>query len=222
MDSTEDHTITQQLNVGKHTVRTKHLAWCINTHLAGFGMGTRRQLAMYTYAAITRAFDETELYLGRDEQWGTTPVERLEATTRKLPGNRLLLRAGFSYKHELSLSQQRAVLLEGLRARHPEINENDIEHQWGGAISMTRNGAPLLTKLGNNTVVLSGCNASGILKMTALGTRAADLLVGNESATLRETVQYCRPSYIPPEPLRKLGVEMSIRKFKRELQQRKM
>lgn len=205
-----------RLRVGDHDVVAKKLALCVNTNLPMFGVGASRQLSMYTYACITRSFDESDVYLGDAEQWGVTPVERLEATTRKLSGNRLMLRIGFSHKRELSASVQRELLLEGVRQRYPQISGDDIEQSWGGAISMTRNGAPLLKMISDSAVALSGCNASGILKMTALGTLAADLLTKKESPMLSETLHYCRPSYIPPEPMRSMGVAMTIRKFKHQ------
>lgn len=209
------------LEVNGLQVNAGRLAVCVNTHAPDLGIAASRQLPMYTYACITRAFDLKQMDLGRDAQWGVTPVERLEATSRKLPGNRLMLRAGFSYKHEWSVDQQRAYLLDAIQRRYPDIHADDLETSWGGAVSLTRNGAPFLRKLSNNAVAVSGCNGSGLLKMTALGALAAHWLLGHDTALLQETLRFSRPSYIPPEPFRAWGVAQNIRKLRRELTEEK-
>jgi glycine/D-amino acid oxidase-like deaminating enzyme len=155
--------------------------------------------------------------LGEAPDWGLTPVERLEATSRKVQGNRLMLRTGFSYKHELESAKAREALAHALSDRYPGMNPDCFEHVWGGAVSLTRNEAPILRRVGRQAYAVSGCNASGILKMTALGELLADLATGRASALLEETLAMCKPAFIPPDPIRRIAVNINLCRFKREL-----
>lgn len=191
----------------------------VNTMLAAFGHAKYRQLAMYTYAGLSRPLGEQyRTLLGNQEQWGVTPVEQLEATSRKTADNRLLLRAGFSYKSELAPDQVRQILQAKLQARYPDAPLDMFEHAWGGAVSLTRNGDAVLAQLGRRLYGVSGCNASGILKMTALGSLLADMACDVDSPLLQESRIHCRPSFIPPEPFRTVAVNLNLQKLKRQLQ----
>ncbi len=207
-----------ELCAGGHRVKARCVLLCVNTDLPGFGYAKYRQLTAYTYAGLTRELTAAESSrLGDGPDWGVTPVERLEATSRKVSGNRLMLRVGFSYKHELEPRRVRAALTASLMARYPGLSPDAFEHAWGGAVSLTRNDAPILRQLADGLYAVSGCNASGILKMTALGHLLAELACGTHSSLLGETLVFSRPSFIPPDPIRRLAVGMQMQRFQREL-----
>jgi len=206
------------VETGGGTVSARTLLLCVNSQLPEFGHAGFRQLTMYTYAGLTRPLSTAEAaQFGRDADWGLTPVERLEATSRKVGGKRYMLRTGFSYKRELPPEQVACLLARALAARHPDLPADIFEHIWGGAVSLTRNDAPILRQVGGRAFVLSGCNASGILKMSALGELLADMAVDRASPLLAETLALSKPAFIPPDPLRRIAVNMNLRKFKREL-----
>lgn len=205
------------LRVGRYTVVAQKVIWTINTQLAEVGLGKDRQLSVYTYACLTQPIANTINTLGHESVWGLTPAEQLEATMRKLPDGRLLFRTGFSYKKELPLATQQQLFYQGLTQRYSFIKKEHIAYGWGGAISMTRNGAPLFKKHDERQVVVSGCNASGILKMTALGQLGADLLLNQSSALLTRTLTYSKPTYIPPEPFRQIGVGLMVSRLRKAL-----
>src|SRR5690606_29412217 len=191
----------------------------VNTLLPTFGHAKYRQLAMYTYAGLSKPLEGRYCQLlGNQEQWGVTPVEQLEATSRKTADNRLLLRAGFSYRSELAPEAVRRILQVKLKARYPDAPDDMFEHAWGGAVSLTRNGEPVLGQFGRRLYAVSGCNASGILKMTALGSLLADMACDIDSPVLQESRIHCRPNFIPPEPLRAVAVNLNLQKLKRQLQ----
>ncbi|PJX25578.1 hypothetical protein CAP48_05920 [Advenella sp. S44] len=207
------------VQAGTSEIRAETVFLAVNALLPQFGHAKYRQLAMYTYAGLSRPLDgQYGQLLGNQQQWGVTPVEQLEATTRKTPDNRLLLRAGFSYKAELACDEVRRILQSKLQARYPDAPADMFEHTWGGAVSLTRNGQSVLGQFGRRLFGVSGCNASGILKMTALGTLLADMACGVGSSLLQETRIHCRPGYIPPEPFRTVAVNLNLQKLKRQLQ----
>lgn len=202
------------LQVGQHRVDTKNVIWATNIFSKDLSLGTKFMIPIYTYAGLTRPLGDSDVSLGTSDEWGVTPVEQLEATTRKLSNGRLLLRVGYSYKRELPVFEQKKIVFEGMKKRYANIQLDDLEFVWGGAVSMTRNGAPLFTKLGANEMLVGGCNASGILKMTALGNLSAEFLLNKDSDLLTETKLRSRPTYIPPEPFRSLGVSFMINRLK--------
>lgn len=208
------------VTAGGHQITAEHLLLCVNTAMPFFGHAKYKQLALYTYAGLSRELSQSESEVfGSVQEWGITPVERLEATSRKLVGKRFMLRAGFSYKRELPAEKIQSMLTDMLLARYPQMPADLFEHVWGGAVSLTRNGDPVFERLGEKVYGLSGCNASGILKMTMLGKLLVDSIAGISSALLQQTQYLSRPSFIPPDPIRRIAVNLSIRKIQQQMNQ---
>lgn len=206
-----------RVRAGDHDIHAESVVLCVNAQLPEFGYARYRQLAVYTYAALSRRLspDESAMF-GEPASWGVTPVERVEATSRKM-ADRFMLRAEYSYGREAGIPGIGRQLAERLRARYPHAPQDLFEHVWGGAVSLTRNGDPVMGCWGRNIYGLSGCNASGILKMTALGRLLAERMAGMDSSLLRETDRFCRPTFIPPDPVRRLAVAAAIRKLNRQV-----
>jgi glycine/D-amino acid oxidase-like deaminating enzyme len=208
------------VTAGGHQITAEHLLLCVNTAMPCFGHAKYKQLTLYTYAGLSRELSQSESEaFGSAAEWGITPVERLEATSRKLGGKRFMLRAGFSYKRELPAEKVRKMLVDMLLARYPQMSADLFEHVWGGAVSLTRNGDPVFERLGDKLYGLSGCNASGILKMTMLGKLLVDSIAGVPSALLKQTQELSRPNFIPPDPIRRIAVDLSIRKIQHQINQ---
>lgn len=205
------------LQVGDHTLQAKKVVWAINSHLKDIKLERSKQLTVYTYACLTDPINATQQFLGEEDSWGLTPVEQLEATIRKLADGRLLFRLGFSYRKELTSIEQREMLYQSLAKRYPNIEKDQLSYVWGGAISMTRNGAPIFKRKNDREIIISGCNASGILKMTALGSLAAKDLLSNSSKLLAATKKHSKPTYIPPDPIRSAVVRFKVNQMKKEL-----
>ena len=205
---------------GDHQIRAGQVLLCVNTDLPRFGHAKFKQLSMYTYAGMTRELSQAEAEIfGAAQDWGLTPVEKLEATSRKIGGKRYMLRTGFSYKNEMAPGAARKILEGALRARYPQLPADMFEHVWGGAVSLTRNGDPYLKQVAEGMHVVSGCNASGILKMSAMGKLLAESAAGIASPLLTQTRGFSRPNFIPPDPLRRIAVHLNIGKIARQMKQ---
>ena len=123
----KENTSGISLQMGEHRLQARKVIWAANTHLSHLGFASRRQVPVYTYACLTEPIDATQQTLGEELAWGLTPAEQLEATTRKLTDGRLLFRSGFSYKKELTVSEQRELLFQGIKKRYPNIKEKQIK-----------------------------------------------------------------------------------------------
>ncbi|MEO6985863.1 MAG: FAD-binding oxidoreductase, partial [Paralcaligenes sp.] len=216
LDKGAPHTLI----VGQNKIQADIVIFCNNVTLPFFGYGKYRQITVYTYAGMTPELTAEELdKLGQASDWGATPAERLGPTTRKLNSRRFLFRAGFSYKKELSPDHINAVLRDMYAKRYPQMRSHQFEYTWGGALSMTRNGVPIFGRMSENVYALSACNASGILKMTALGKLLAEEIAGISGRLLSDTLQFSKPLWIPPEPIRSLAVNYNFAKLKRKMRE---
>ena len=180
------------------------------------GVARSRLAAVYTYAGITPRLDPELLdSLGSVSNWGLLPTHRLGSTLRRTADGRLLVRSGHSYEAELSGSKVTALLQDRLWRRFPQLNSNGqgngkkqgFEHVWGGAVGVTYNTAPVWGEREPGLFISSGCNGGGTVKGTLLGSALAELALGNNE--LDVAAIFGSPSWMPPDPLRRIGFEAS-------------
>ncbi|ETF04387.1 FAD dependent oxidoreductase [Advenella kashmirensis W13003] len=170
-----------------------------------------RLIAIYTYAGLTPALsDEQAAELGPARQWGVLPAHRLGTTLRKVSGNRFMVRSAYSYEAEQSVSAYTRMLTHYYKRRFPQMKSHEFEFVWGGTTALTRNGGIFFGKLAEGIYGSLGCNGSGVLRGTVNGRLLADLMLNQRSAELDAVLALGGPSWLPPEPLRALGVKSAI------------
>src|SRR5262249_49441742 len=103
------------------------------------------------------------------------------------------------------------LLTESYRRRYPHMASHSFEHVWSGVTALTRNGATFFGELRPNVYVSAGCNGVGILKGSMFGRLLADLAIGLDSEELHQVLAMEKPTWLPPEPFRKIGVMSAIR-----------
>ena len=182
------------------------------------GVARSRLAAVYTYAGLTPKLDPELLdRLGSVSNWGLLPTHRLGSTLRRTVDGRLLVRSGHSYEAEMSGAKVTAFLQDRLWRRFPQLKSNGIapgkgkaqafEHVWGGAVGVTLNTAPVWGEREPGLFVSSGCNGGGTVKGTLLGNALAELALGHSA--LDVAAIFGSPSWMPPDPLRRIGFEAS-------------
>lgn len=170
-----------------------------------------RLIAIYTYAGLTPALsDEQATQLGLARQWGLLPAHRLGTTLRKVSGNRFMVRSAYSYESERSVSAYTRMLTHYYQRRFPHMASHEFEYVWGGTTALTRNGGIFFGKLADGIYGSLGCNGSGVLRGTVNGRLLADLMLDHSSDELDAVLGLGGPSWLPPEPLRALGVKSAI------------
>jgi len=206
---------------GKWTVTTAQgelscskLVLANNSFAKEQGVARSRLAAVYTYAGITPPLDPELLNsLGSVHNWGLLPTHRLGSTLRRTADGRLLVRSGHSYEAELPGSKVTALLLDRLWRRFPQLKSNGLdkgqgfEHVWGGAVGVTYNTAPVWGEREPGLFISSGCNGGGTVKGTLLGNALAELALGQNQ--LDVSAIFGSPSWMPPDPLRRIGFEAS-------------
>lgn len=175
---------------------------------AGLDGRLRSRLSvMYTYAALTAPLRNAQLArLGSNPSWGLLPAHRLGTTLRRTVDGRLMVRSFYGYEREEDNDRVAVRLRDCLIRRFPQLEldaEQPFEHVWGGATGFTYNGAPVWGELGPGLWVSAGCNGGGVVKGSLFGSMLARRALGETD--LDVAALFGRASWMPPEPLRRVG-----------------
>lgn len=175
-----------------------------NAFAKNLGFGRSRSITIFTYAGITPVLDdEDRMQTSCSGQWGLLPAHRLGTTFRTTEDGRLLVRGMYGYEKE-STKKTEQILTKSLQKRFPNLKSaQQLESWWGGTTSLTANGAPLWGELQSGLYCSSGCNGVGIVKGWLLGTALANQAYGQNSIDIPGL--FGSPTWIPPEPFRRLG-----------------
>ncbi len=183
-----------------------------NGFAKSLGFLSDRLITIFTYAGLTPVLPaQTLACLGEAREWGILPAHRLGTTLRRTGDGRMLVRSAYSYERERPVREIEALLRSLYRARYPGLDAHDFEHVWGGVTALTRNGAAFLGRLGPGLFAAAGCNGSGILKGSINGRLLAEMALGHASTDLQAAQALAGPNWLPPEPVRRVGVQAAIR-----------
>lgn len=204
---------------GPFEVKTVHAAFRANRIILannGFakalGILRDRLFSIYTYAAITPRLPASELQkLGEEPEWGVIPANRLGTTVRRTIDGRMMVRSDYSYESEQPLDKTTAMLTESYRRRYPDMASHRFEYVWGGTTALTRNGATFFGTVRPGIYASLGCNGAGVLKGSIYGKLLAEMAIGSQSELLSDVLSLDRPTWLPPEPFRGIGVLTAIK-----------
>lgn len=194
-------------------LHARKLVLTVNAFAQAFGVFRERQIPILLYASLTRILSHAEVSsLGSDVTWGATPAQSTTGSTIRLTRDgRLLIRQGFEYSPNLRSTESRrakakAVNLELLRRRFPQLGNLGLEHSWMGWLAVSRNHAPAFGQIAANAYAVSCCNGSGIVRHTAAGMLIADMAADRKNPLIDDFLSQGIASYIPPRPMRDIGV----------------
>ncbi|WP_110686208.1 NAD(P)/FAD-dependent oxidoreductase [Salinicola aestuarinus] len=187
------------------TVRARRVVLANNAFSRSLGADRSRLTAIYTYAALTPPLTPEISAAVGGAPWGLLPTHRLGCTLRTTADSRLMIRAQYSYERERNNDEVAADLAASLVARYPSLDGIGFDKVWGGTTGLTHNGAPLWGEIEDGLFVSAGCNGGGIVKGTALGDALARQMLGHPLADI--PALFGKPSWMPPEPIRRLGFE---------------
>lgn len=182
-----------------------------NGFASRLGLARDRVFTIYTYAAITPELPPEELAkLGTAPEWGVIPANRLGSTVRRIASGRFMVRSAYSYESEQRIDRVRSLLEDCYRRRYPEMRSHEFEHVWGGVTALTRNGAVYFGRAEDGLYVSLGCNGAGMVKGTVFGKLLGEMACGLQSPQLADALGFERPSWLPPEPIRRLAIVSAI------------
>ena len=198
-------------------IRARKLILAVNAFSQSFGVYRERQVPVLLFASLTHPLSDAQVAsLGSDVTWGVTPAHGVAGSTLRLTQDRrLMIRQGFEYSPSLNTNDERrararAMNLELLRRRFPQLGELELEHFWMGWLAVSQNHAPAFGAVGENAFAASCCNGSGIVRHTAAGMLIADLALGRDNPLIDDFLIEGTANYIPPRPLRDVGVGLTL------------
>lgn len=183
-----------------------------NGFAKALGVLRDRLITIYTYAGMTPRLPDSELEkLGEEAEWGIIPANRLGTTLRRTQDGRFMVRSAYSYEREQPLEKTKAMLSESFKRRYPHMAFHDFEYLWGGTTALTRNGATFFGLVRTGLYASLGCNGAGVLKGSIYGKLLAEMAAGSQSRLLSDALSLERPTWLPPEPFRRIGVVSAIK-----------
>ncbi|KAA0911342.1 FAD-binding oxidoreductase [Pusillimonas sp. ANT_WB101] len=198
---------TYKVNTSIGEFECDRLILANNSFAKRLGVLSSRLITIFTYAGLTEPLDDSEFsLLGNEPSWGVIPAHRLGSTLRKVRGGRFMVRSAYSYERELPAEHASSMLSELYKNRYAHLRSHKFETVWGGCTALTRNGAPFFGRVRPGLYASVGCNGSGVLRGSIQGRLLAEMACGQDSDLLSDQLKLAGPTWIPPEPIRKIGV----------------
>ncbi|MEX3982172.1 NAD(P)/FAD-dependent oxidoreductase [Paraburkholderia sp. EG287A] len=205
------------VKTARGSVRFGKLILAVNAFSQSFGVYKERQIPVLLFASLSKPLsDEQIANMGSDSSWGITPAHGVAGSTVRLTSDRrLMIRQGFEYSPSLRTTDGRREAARDthqqlLGRRFPNLGALEIEHFWMGWLAVSQNHAPAFGQISDNVYATSCCNGSGIVRHTAAGMLIADLALGRENPLIDDFLAQGTANYIPPRPLRDVGVGLTI------------
>lgn len=214
-----DYGDVHTLHFPQGTLRADTVVLTVGSFSEAFGQLRNRLVALFTYASLTEPLTDEEantLFAGV-RPWGTTSAHPAGTTVRLTPDRRVFVRNTFHFEPRLRSNDAR--LREAadnhrraFEARFPALRDKPFSHSWGGLISMTMNHHSVFDKTRDNLYCVVGCNGVGVAKGTYLGHFMAEYMQGLGSPSLDFILANSRPGWVPPEPVKRIGVALRLRR----------
>lgn len=207
----EESQRNHKVHTAQGTFECDRLIIANNGFARHLGILRDRLITIYTYAGLTPQLDKNELEkLGQEPTWGIIPALRLGTTLRKTTDGRFMIRSAYSYERELPTDLVRTQLTTLYSNRYPQMRSHSFEHVWGGCTALTRNGGMFFGQVRPGIFATAGCNGAGVLRGSTQGRLLADLACNVDSDILSDQLKLQGPTWLPPEPIRKIGVLSAI------------
>lgn len=204
------------VRTSRGSVKANTLVLANNGFVEGFGMFAKHLIPMITWGSMTRELTDGELErLGGVDSYGIIAAHPAGTSVRRT-GRRILVRNIFSYSKRSTivgrpLETARKTHRNSFLNRYPMLADVPFEYTWGGALSLTRNGAPVFGQLRPNVYGTVVHNGVGIARGTISGKLLAEKIQGVDSDLLQLMEVKGRPSRNFPEPFNSWGVRMNAR-----------
>lgn len=172
-----------------------------NANVTKLGLATHRVFPFQTYIGVFQGPENESDFMGDEQNWGVTSVERVGSSVRRVK-NQIFLRSaamcGFAHENK-SANQLDAIVdlhRKAMTRRYPE-HELECVNVWSGGIGVTANGSQVFGQTSEGLFLSAGCNGHGIAQGTISGLLLADLALGRESDLLHDILRLPKPWWIP-------------------------
>ncbi len=204
------------LLIGNNKIIARNLVFATNSFTEEFGLVHSKLAPVFTYASLSEPLSSEQLqHFSGIEPWGLTSAHPAGTTVRLTPDNRIFIRNSFHFNSKLFSEQSeidKAKLKhrESFDKRFPQLKGLPFEYSWGGMLCITGNSQSLFKAVRDNVFVVAGMNGVGVAKGTYMGHYMAEYISGVKSENLSYILKNSNPSWMPPDPIRSLGVRVRL------------
>jgi gamma-glutamylputrescine oxidase len=196
----------------RFALEAPRLAVATNGYTPKLGIAADRIFPVHTAAAVTGPLPAEVLAEIPDSIFVSTSQE-MYMWGRKAPGGRVLVGAGARYFYDNGLRHRGDGFLfpamHRVMAREfPPLAPFPFEHAWTGPMGCTVDQEPILGRTGEDGNIFYGGAYSG--HGLAMGTRMGEFLAGAVDGAAVPAWLGRDLTPVPPEPLRYVGVNMTI------------
>lgn len=201
------------------SLRAGELVLTVGSFAEAFGPVANRVASLFTYASLTGSLSEREAtaHFPGLSSWGATSAHPAGTTLRYTPDRRIFIRNTFYVPRNLRHNDGRlrdawVQHRKSFTARFPGLAATDFAYTWAGLISMTLNNQSLFREEAGKLFRIVGCNGVGVVKGTYLGRYMAEFMNGMRSPELDFILATSSPSWMPPDPVRRIGAAWRLRR----------
>ena len=204
------------LRTERGTLTTPSLVIAANGFGEGFGLFKNRLLPLITWGSMTRPMTDDEVEaLGGENDYGIIPAHPAGTTVRRRPDNRILIRNQYTFSRNSDARTGMAKIVKvhekSFRNRYPMLPDLEFEYSWGGALSLSRNGAGVCGKIGDGLWSTMAYQGVGMAKGTISGKFLAEHMMGETDPLMDLVLGGTKPSRNYPDPFNRWGVAMNAR-----------
>lgn len=200
------------------TILAGGLIFAVNGFMPAIGLQKNRVFPLTLTASLTRPLSDEEYQsIGSPLQWGVLSAQAMGATVRLTQDKRLMIRNTAEVWRPMSMSaadlqQRKAIHIEGLQKRFPQLPLDLIEYSWSGITCISKNNANVFSQVDKN-VFAAGCyNGGGIGLSILYGQQIAAYASGDTNSTINMIQNRPKPERLPPQPFLNWGIALKLKK----------
>jgi glycine/D-amino acid oxidase-like deaminating enzyme len=200
------------------TIIAGGLIFAVNGFMPAIGLQKNRVFPLTLTASLTRPLSDEEYQsIGSPSQWGVLSAQAMGATVRLTQDKRLMIRNTAEVWRPMSMSeadlqQRKAIHIEGLQKRFPQLPLDLIEYSWSGITCISKNNANVFSQVDKN-VFAAGCyNGGGIGLSILYGQQIAAYASGGTNSTINMIQNRPKPERLPPQPFLNWGIALKLKK----------
>ncbi len=204
------------LRTSRGSVTSPSMILAANGFGEGFGFFTKSLIPLITWGSMTRVLTADEIErLGGLDNYAIIPAHPAGTTVRRIPEGRILIRNQYTYSANSEAMQGRdkitKVHRKSFENRYPMLKDVEFEYTWGGALSLSRNGAGVCGEVAPGVHATMAYQGTGMAKGAVSGRYLAELMVGEDPPLRQLLTSGTTPSRNFPDPFNRWGVTLNSR-----------
>lgn len=209
---------TYQIRCPSGTIISNGLIFAVNGFMPSIGLKKNRVFPLTLTASLTRPLSDEEYQsIGQPSQWGLLSAHAMGATVRLTQDKRIMIRNTAEVWRPMSMSaedlkQRKAIHMDGLEKRFPQLACGAIEYTWSGITCISKNNANVFSQIDKNAFAAGCYNGGGIGLGILYGQQIALYASGGTNDTTSLIQNRPKPERLPPQPILKWGVALRLKK----------